>query len=372
MPARDVFLHVGLTKTGTSYLQVRLRSALDELERQGVTLVPRSQFDAHLLSLVVRDAYDPEVDRRRGADALERLPEQLAAADAERILISAETLAGGDEKRVATLGNALGDHRVHLVLTVRDLARSIPSVWQQTVRSGRSMEFGTFVDRVVRGPGKGGPFWRGHDVLGVLQRWGSLAPPERCHVVVVPPSDAPREQLLERFCSVLGVDATRLPPPPDLRGNQSNESLGMVQTEVLRRVNALLPDTARRRDVHRHVVKKPFAFGVLGAQDGKAARMPRRYAEWCREHTAELQAALRDGGYQVVGDPDDLVSPDRAFGDDDVDVDPAAVADAAVAAIAGLLTQRADEYVAAKEAARQERGAAQRGRRRPAPDQGSA
>ena len=354
VPAGEVFLHTGLMKTGTSYLQVRLRSALDELEQQGVTLVPPKQFDAHRLAVVVLDAFDPEVAKARDAGALERLPRQLEKATVGRVLISAETLSDATAEQIARLAGALGDRRVHVVLTVRDIGRSLPSLWQQAVRAGQTVGFLEYLDGIVAGPRGGHVFWRAHEVLAVLERWGALAPPERCHVVAVPPAGAPREQLLERFCSVLGVDARLLPPPPELAVNQVNESLGLVQTEVLRRVNGLLPEESLRVDVRRRTIRKPFTFGVLAAQPGTPIRVPHRYADWCRDHTSRVLTQLERSGHQVVGSPSDLMPADDSFADSDPEVDPEEVAESAVQALAALLGQRVEEFVEAKAARRRQ------------------
>ena len=63
----------------------------------------------------------------------------------------------------------------------------------------------------------------------MLERWSVIAPPERIHVVTVPPSGTPPEVLLERFCSVIGVDPAAL----DREVPRANESLGQVQAELL-------------------------------------------------------------------------------------------------------------------------------------------
>jgi hypothetical protein len=337
-----VFLHIGLMKTGTSYLQGRLRAAPDELARQGLTMLPEHQPAAHQLALALRGKHDPAVDRRRGARALDLLPRQIDRAPGDRCLISEETLCFAGPERLELLGAALADRELRVIVTVRDIARTIPSIWQQRVRGGRRHSLDRFADSVVERDGRAsGAFWSGQELVAVLDRWEALVPRQRMHVVVVPPSGAAGGVLLERFCSVVGIEPTRL-PPAEVR---ANPSLGWAQAELMRRVNALLPGDLRRRDVRGTVVNRGFVMPVLGPQPGEPIRLPGRLRDWCHEYAVSTIKLLEDGGYAVVGDPQDLLPRDEAFTAADASVPEHQVADAAVRALADLLTARGQEWI---------------------------
>ena len=80
-------------------------------------------------------------------------------------------------------------------------------------------------------------FWRYQDVPGILALWSAGLPPGHVHLVVVPPSGAPRDELWRRTASVLGIDVTGM----DTDAHRANDSLGLVEAELLRRINELLP-----------------------------------------------------------------------------------------------------------------------------------
>ena len=61
-PVRDLFVHVGLPKTGTTYLQETLFGSTEALARHGVDMVPRSRRDNYWLMLALRDHVDPTAD----------------------------------------------------------------------------------------------------------------------------------------------------------------------------------------------------------------------------------------------------------------------------------------------------------------------
>ncbi len=77
--ARRVFLHVGLPKTGTTYLQTLLWDNRDELLRQGVLLPGGSSRDHLWASGAVRE--DPHLPRRspEAPAAWDRLVEEITA-----------------------------------------------------------------------------------------------------------------------------------------------------------------------------------------------------------------------------------------------------------------------------------------------------
>jgi hypothetical protein len=340
---RRLFVHVGLQKTGTSYLQgVMLRNA-ELLARGGLDLVPASRRDAFELMLLVRDRYNPARDRPSGAGALERFSAELAAARGDRALLSQESLAAAKPEQVRRLLDACDDREVHVVITVRDLARQVPSSWQQELKSGRTDGYGRWLRRLQKGQrsGSGGHPWIQLDPPAVLERWRDLVPPERIHVVTVPPPGSPTTLLLERFCRVLEVDAASLVPEE----RASNTSLGRVQAEVLRRVNRELPDELRRRQVYGDVGKRFFASRVLAAQEGRRIRVPEELREWCESVTDDHIEKLSGAGYSVEGTLEDLRCRPESFSDTEAKPAEREIAAAAVSALVRILGLRAESVL---------------------------
>ena len=151
MPApgtRRVFLHLGLQKTGTSYLQGVLDANAAVLADQGLDLLPRTRREAFELMLVVRQRFNADRDPSRAADALDRFAADLASAPGDRALVSQESLAAARPAQVRRLLAACGDREVHVVLTVRDLARQLPSSWQQELKSGKTEAWPDYLARL--------------------------------------------------------------------------------------------------------------------------------------------------------------------------------------------------------------------------------
>jgi hypothetical protein len=334
---RPLYVHIGLQKTGTSYLQHVFWASAAALTGQGLDMVPPTKRDTFHLMLDVRDRYRPGSDPARVAHALDRLEGQLERATGTRALITEESLASCTEDQVARLLASCGDREVHVIATVRDLARQIPSAWQQSVQMGNERGLSYFTERMRRTDGSGHWMWKQRDVPAALARWAEHVPAARIHVVTVPPKGADRGLLLERFCSVLDVDPATL----DTRGTgRDNRSLGYEQAEVLRRVNHVLPDEVKGRRTYGEHGKRYLAVQVLGGEPGSPILLPPRYRDWCfdvsRRHIEQLDAA----GYDVVGDLEDLVPSPASFSSGPSRPKNRAITDAAVQAVASMLTDR--------------------------------
>ncbi len=340
MPSpRRLYLHIGLQKTGTSYLQSAMLNSRDSLAEQGVDLVPPTKSECFDLMVVIRERYaarrEPETDRA----TTDRFTAQLRAAPGSRAVFSQESLAAAKEHQVERLLAACGDREVHVVVTVRDLARQLPSSWQESLKAGGTKSFGAYLrqmrdfeaDTQPRRP------WLLLDPPTVLARWSRVIPPDRVHVVTVPPSGSPTTLLLERFARVLDVDPVRLVP----EDRPSNSSLGQVEAEVLRRVNAALPEAVHQREVYAEVVKRSFSARVLGRRPSRKILVPERHRSWCEEVAERQAVSLEQAGYQVEGTLADLRCADTSFTGVLHKVTEKEVADASVAALAAILANRA-------------------------------
>lgn len=359
-PSRPLFVHIGMPKTGTSYLQAALLNSREILAEQGLDLVPPTKRAAFELMLLVRDRFDPERDAARVSDSLTRFSALLAEAPGSRALISQESLSGARPHQVRRFLDACDDREVHVVVTVRDLARQLPSSWQQLLKGGGTTPYERFLRRAQTFEQEGSDQrpWTHLDIPAVLARWSEHVGPERIHVVTVPPSGSPPTALLERYCSVLGVDPDRMVPET----SRVNTSLGRVQAELLRRVNSELPADLRPRQIYGAIGKRYLAAQVLARQEASSIKVPAEYRAWCDEVAERQIKTIDEAGYAVTGDLADLRCPDSAFTDSDDPPTHRDVEAVAVKALAQVLVLRREAVVRrTRRGRRRRRGRAARG-----------
>ncbi len=336
---RRCYIHVGLPKTGTSYLQSILRHSEDALSAQGLDLLPRTAVGRRYLSVALRGKLDERTDPPAAFRVLGRLRQEAESAAGDRALVSQEILGALTPEQIRPLLDALPGYEVHVVVTVRDLARTLPSGWQQETQARSATTLEEFVDEFV-GSEQGESRKRRRRVLQtVLDSWEQHVPASRVHVVTVPPRSTGPEVLLERFCELLDVDPRSL----DLDVRRENTALGVAQAELLRRVNEVLGDRlGHPRGAYQEHVKKFLAKQVLLPQGGRPTRLPESARGWCVEASRAVIDRLSTGGYRVVGDLDDLRPDPSSFATDAEAVTDVELLDAAVEAIAALLVDRAD------------------------------
>jgi hypothetical protein len=333
---RRLFLHVGCPKTGTTFLQDTLWASRDRLATAGLLLPLRHFQDHFFVTLAVREQLDPGMDPPEAHNVLDRLSSELNQSTSPRVIISHELLAPATAEQAGRLRARLSDFEIHVIVTVRDLQRQIPAAWQQQIQQRGLASYDRFCAAVVDDDRETAYFWDRQDPVAVAERWRGDLPPDRIHVVTVPPPGADPELLMQRFCRVLDIE------PADLNRDVSrpNESLGLPQAELLRRVNVALGDRLPHpRAGHSRIAKAYFARQVLAPQGGRRPVLPPDLADWCHDTSKRIVDGLAGAGYDVVGELTDLL-PGTAADPVDLTVNDREMVEAAVEALAAVLDQR--------------------------------
>jgi hypothetical protein len=330
---RRVFLHIGLPKTGTSYLQSIVWSHRDELRAAGVLLPGRERRDHLWASLVVRE--DANVGRRnpRAPEAWDVLRREIREWQRDA-LISHEFFCSATAEQARAMVQALTDDgaEVHVIVTAREPLSLFTSSWQEHLKNKGTSPISEYAATVSDDPTVVWN-WRALDLRLVLERWGpAVDDPARVHVVTPPGRDQPRDELWARFCSVLGVS-------PDLATPETfaNASMGVVEAETLRRINLRLEGFDRAFD--RGVWIRSFlADDRLVPRGGEPYWPGREQIADCRRRGEEAVALVREAGFDVVGELDALLVPatlpERRHPDSVTDAE---VADVAIDLVGDLL-----------------------------------
>lgn len=302
-----VFLHIGLPKTGTTYLQGLLAANRKLLERSGLRYPlrhPESMFHAAVDLRGTHESWG--IDSVATRHAWDRLVSDVLDETAPA-LVSHENLSAADAEQVARVRESFPGRELHVVVTVRDLGRQLTAGWQEGVKSGSGASFDDFSRRLheeVRSGARTHRFWKMQDVPAVLGRWASVAPPDRTHLVVCPQPGTDRRELWRRFGDAVGLPPTLSIDDPEVR---SNESLGIAAIALLRDVNLDLRDRMDRA-TYRHVVKRLLAQRVLPhAVSPRPAVGGGPLLDDLRGLATEWVEHVSEGGFRVHGDLAELV-----------------------------------------------------------------
>lgn len=303
--SRVVHLHIGAPKTGTTYLQDRLALNARTLAAHGVHFPSRSplvspglsQFRA-ALDLLGQDWGGPKGHAEGSWEALVKKVNRRSGTS----ILSHEILAPATPDRIAKAMRDLSGCEVHIVYSARDLGRQLPAAWQESVKQGRKWTYRQFLNRVERGQPW---FYRAFDLPTVLGNWGAGLPPERVHVVTVPqPADLRRDEdlLWQRMCQVFGIDPAWAP----LDSSRTNKSLGIAETQVVRKLNKRMDRATRREAAYDELIRQMLAQDQLVKRKSAPVTLPPGRFDWAEAQTDRWLDWIEGSQVHVVGDVEEL------------------------------------------------------------------
>jgi len=339
--ATRIWIHVGTPKTGTSSFQNALFTRRESLPAAGFTY-PGERFDAHFLAALELMDLPWGGLEHAAVGAWARLVDEAVAAPDE-VIISHEIFGRASRLQVERALRDLGGERteVHVVVTARDLARQIPAEWQESVKHRRTLSYHSFLEALTdptRSREIAQWFWSVQEIPDILDRWGGSLPPDRVHVVTLPPAGASRTLLSDRLAGLLGLDRALLAPT----GERANASLGVAESETIRRLNELVR-LSLPNERYRQFVREGLVHQNLGVQRESARlTVPADVHAWASQVSSGWVAQLRERGYDVVGDLDDLLpTPAATPFIDPASADPDQIAHVALKALAGSVGESA-------------------------------
>lgn len=343
-PPGSRIVHIGPHKTGTTSLQAALHAARPALSRQGVHYAGRDSKSADAVR-AVRGVAAPS-GRMPAMRQWHDLAREARSAGAARWLLSNEFLADASPQAIRTIARDLEPERVHVVATLRPLARILTSQWQQYVQGGLATPFERWLRETLAAPVSERPtgFWRRHRHDQLLRRWADVVGSARVTAVIV--GEAPAK-LLSQFERLLGLAAGTLALDEDPR----NRSMTLAEIEAVRTTNLAFEAAGLPSSLHYRFVQRGAAEQIkLRRPDPDEPRVA--LAAWALEevaaHANAIVDAIEGSGVRVVGDLGAL----RAVPQGEA---PAGAADTAAADAAPPVPPGvADELARALDAARRE------------------
>lgn len=212
-----IILHIGPHKTGTTTLQRYLADTIGSREANGADWYPLVQGHSQNAAALAALGGRPE--------RLSDLVEQAAAADVQRLFLSAEAFCMAYPDRIGRIAEVFAGHSVILVGTLSSPLRRAASMWQEHVKHKFKQTLEQAPDSVLDHPAF---------QPDLLPCWVRELSPEEA-VVFINSAEDSSELLLQRFAT-----AFDLPQPTSEQGKRRNASLGYVETEAWRYLNVLM------------------------------------------------------------------------------------------------------------------------------------
>ncbi|NYD40981.1 hypothetical protein [Nocardioides panaciterrulae] len=290
--AERLVLHVGLMKSGTTFVQGRCNANRERLAAQGILFPgPSWARQVHAVQDFLEMAH-----ARPGKWAA--LREEIQAHPGTAIL-SMEYLGPIRPVRIQQLVEEFPGTELTVVVTLRDLGRNVPAMWQESVKNRKTWTWAEYVHGVEHEDDEAGRhFWNQQGAARVLRRWAESIGVDHVVVVSVPPPGAPPELLWERFSEAAGIKPDTWDDAP-----RANESLGAASAVLMRRLNTELAGLSRR-DYTRRV--KAFAKHTLVRHKGEEEPIGFAVPRWLRKRSGDESRRIAKLGVPVIGDLADL------------------------------------------------------------------
>jgi capsular polysaccharide export protein len=235
---KELVLHIGSTKTGSSAIQHFMWDNRRAIESLGI-LYPEVGI-AGVAHHILGAAVHPSAWRMHGAEFAKRdrpqyfneLVEGIGkageASSASRLLVSTEYLWGQFNETVfASMESLFRSFHVRLICYIRRQDGWLESTYAQSIKSGETR---TFREWLLRYLDQGLGFCH-YD--RILRQWERYLPPDRIHVRLYEPDDNFTDSITDflEFLGIRGQASLKVP------SGDSNPSPTPIETEVIRLVN---------------------------------------------------------------------------------------------------------------------------------------
>lgn len=314
-PIGSRVLHIGAPKTGTTAIQAaqgQLRAGIvgGEIEHPiGIPGTPLEQARAALAVLGRSTGWSKdlqEVPPKYWNRLVRRVRESPGT-----VFVSSEHFCEADPSTIRRIVDELADGDVRVVLTLRPLARVLPSAWQQYLKGGHELPYERWLKAVLADPPKASvtpSFWPRHDQAAVIDRWVGEVGADRLTVLILDPKD--RGLLMRSFDDLLALPEGTL---ADLPIGQQNRSMAAAEAEMFRQVNIAL----RRNRLPYADYSNLIRYGAIMRTVERVKPGPEvaglATPAWALNRAIELGTgygerieALRSEGLTVIGDPQQL------------------------------------------------------------------
>jgi hypothetical protein len=304
--ATRLVLHVGVMKSGTTFIQRVLLANQQRLHDEGI-LFPGKRWRRQVVA--VRDLMAQVGDK--GNELEPDGPWNTMAAQIREwpgiAILSMEYLGPRSAAQIAAVRETFADTEVEVVLTVRDLARSITSMWTESVQNRGTTYWAGYLRAIRSGKQPvGQAFWRQQRIPAIVERWTAAFGRDHVTVITVPPAGSPRDILWKRFASVAGIPENLC--DLDVTGNAALDAPSAL---VMRRLNERLAEreggAGMDPKVYDRYVKRGLAKNGINKRAHRGASVGLNNP-WVMLRAQKELRDLRALDPQVVGDLAELKS----------------------------------------------------------------
>lgn len=311
MPEKELVLHVGFHKSGTSALQESFHIQRAELLDAGV-LYPNIGKKAHHRIAWALTQRSWGWSKRGGQvtpfKVFTKLSREINRSQQEKVLLSSEFFSELTSEQIQKIASAIKGRKVKVLFTLRPLVKLLSSSYQQYLKYGTKADYEKWLHSVLDEPGvsKINPtFWKRHMHGDVVSRWAEAFGAENVTVLVV--DEKRPEFLFEQVNRYLGLSENFLKSQP----TGSNRSLSLEEVSLLLELNKRFP---KERSWPEYLVFirngyiRQLTDHVPLASNSQKLPTPKWAIDQANQLATDSKRMIQQLGVRVLGDLDSLDS----------------------------------------------------------------
>jgi hypothetical protein len=241
MPQKELILHVGFHKSGTSALQESFAAQRAELAAAGVLYPNIGRKAHHRIAWALTQK--PWGWKARGGETtpfkhFSKMVRLVNRSGTEKIVLSSEFFSELSSEQIQKIAGTIKGREVKILFTLRPLVKLLASSYQQYLKYGTKADYVEWLHSVLDEPGvsKVNPtFWKRHMHGDVVARWSEVFGDQSVTVVIA--DEAKPEFLFESVNDLLGLSKDFL----KAQSTGSNRSLSLEEVSLLLELNRKFP-----------------------------------------------------------------------------------------------------------------------------------
>lgn len=241
MPQKQLILHVGFHKSGTSALQESFAAQREELAAAGVLYPNIGRKAHHRIAWALTQK--PWGWKARGGETtpfkhFSKMVKLINRSSAEKILLSSEFFSELTPDQIQKIAATIKGREVKILFTLRPLVKLIASSYQQYLKYGTKADYVEWLHSVLDEPGvsKVNPtFWKRHIHGDVVASWAEVFGPGAVTVLVA--DESKPHFLFDSVNELLGLRKDFL----KALATGSNRSLSLEEVSLLIELNRTFP-----------------------------------------------------------------------------------------------------------------------------------
>ena len=306
---KQLILHVGFHKSGTSALQESFAAQRAELASVGVLYPGIGRKAHHRIAWALTQK--PWGWKARGGETtafkhFSKMVRLINRSKSEKIVLSSEFFSELTSGQIQKIAGAVKNREVKILFTLRPLVKLLASSYQQYLKYGTKADYVEWLHSVLDEPGvsKINPtFWKRHMHGDVVSRWAEVFGPGSVTVLIA--DESKPEFLFENVNELLGLQSGFL----KAQATGSNRSLSLEEVALLLQLNRSFPKE-REWSEYLTFIRNGYVRQLtdhVPVREGAAKLLTPTWAvEKANTIAAESKQKIKALGVAVIGDLESL------------------------------------------------------------------